>query len=339
MESTDPLRVSYTRGDEIESEHRAALAVVDSQGKLVAAAGDANLFAYFRSSAKPFQAIPLVESGAADAFGLTESELAFCCSSHHGEEAQQQAVAEMLKKIGADPGILQCGAASPLDDTEFARVTLGLVSPSPLQNCCSGKHAGMLATCLHLGYSVDSYLSPGHPLQVQILEIVADAMQVDPSSISLATDGCSLPTFGASVTSFARAFAALAAPEKSPSSGMQAHEPAIERLLAAMVSYPENIAGKGQLDTELMRLANGNVVAKMGAEGLLCMAVPEHELGVAIRICDGSYRGLNMLAISVLEQLSLVEPSELLEMKAALIQPVTNANGWTVGEVRTNLAI
>ena len=189
MESTNPLRVSYTRGDVIESEHRAALAVVDSQGNVVAAAGDPARFAYFRSSAKPFQAIPLVESGAADAFGLSESELAFCCSSHNGEAGQQQAVVEMLEKIGADPGMLQCGAAAPLDDAEFARVTLGLVPPSPLQNCCSGKHAGMLATCLHLGYPVDTYLSPEHPLQVQILEIVADAMQVEAASISLAVDG------------------------------------------------------------------------------------------------------------------------------------------------------
>ena len=106
-----------------------------------------------------------------------------------------------------------------------------------------------------------------------------------------------------------------------------------------MVRYPENIAGKGQLDTELMRLSNGTVVAKIGAEGLLCLALPQHELGVAIRIHDGSYRGLNILAITVLEQLNLVEPAELLAMKTALVQPVTNANGWTVGEVRTNLAI
>ncbi len=213
-----------------------------------------------------------------------------------GKRASSRQLRRCSGKSAPILDMLQCGAASPLDDREFARVTLGLVAPSPLQNCCSGKHAGMLATCLHLGYPVDSYLSPEHPLQVQIREIVADAMELDAASIPLAADGCSVPTFGASITDFAKSFAALAAPAKSPSSRVRSHESAITRLLAAMVRYPENIAGKGQLDTELMRLSNGNVVAKIGAEGLLCLAMPKHELGVAIRICDGSYRGLNILA-------------------------------------------
>lgn len=339
MENTHPLRVSYSRSDTIESEHLAGIAVVNTQGNLVATAGDPHLFGFFRSSAKPFQAIPLIESGAADRFGFTDSDLAFCCASHYGEAGQQQAVAQMLAKIGADPGMLQCGAAPPLDEMEFARVTLGLVAPSPLQNCCSGKHAGMLATCLQLGYPVESYLSPDHPLQVTILEIVADAMQRDTSSIAIAVDGCSVPTFGASVADFARAFAGLAAPKQSSSPRLRASEAAITRLLGAMVAYPENVAARGQLDTELMRLSNGRVVAKIGAEGLLCFALPESGLGVAIRIADGSYRGLNLLAISVLEQLDVLEDSEILAMKAALVQPVTNANGWIVGEVRTNLAL
>lgn len=339
MERTNPLRVCYTRGDAIESEHEAAIAVADSQGRLVAAAGDPDLFAYFRSSAKPFQAIPLVESGAADAFGFTASELAFCCSSHYGEAGQQQSVVTMLEKIGAEPGLLQCGAAPPLDGAELARVSLGLVDATPLQNCCSGKHAGMLATCLYLGYPTESYLSPEHPLQRQILEIVADAMQVDPAAVSLAVDGCSVPTFGARLTDFARAYAALAAPAQSPSARMRMHESAVARLLGAMAAYPENIAGPGSIDTELMRLSNGSVVAKIGAEGLLCLAVPAHELGIAIRIHDGSYRGLNVLAVSVLEQLGLVEPTVLTAMRSELVQPVINANGWTVGEVRTNLVL
>lgn len=339
VERTEPLRVLYTRGNAIESEHLAAVAVAGSQGSLVATAGDPSSFGYFRSSAKPFQAIPLIESGAADAFGFTESELAFCCSSHNGEPGQQQAVMDMLAKIGAAPELLQCGAAPPLDEKEAARVTLGLVSPSPLQNCCSGKHTGMLATCLHLGYPTDSYLSPEHPLQTMILEIVADAMQVNASSIHLAVDGCSVPTFGTSVADFARAFAAFAAPAMSPSARIRSYEQSFGRLYAAMVAYPENIAGRGSLDSELMRLSHGKVAAKIGAEGLLCLAVPGHGLGIAIRMLDGTYRGLNLLAVSVLEQLKLVDHDELSAMKAALLQPVTNANGWTVGEVRTNLAL
>lgn len=339
MAETIPLYVWYTRGDAIESEHQAAVAVVDGGGRLVAAAGDPNRFAYFRSSAKPFQAIPLVESGAADAFGFTEAELAFCCSSHHAQAYQQEAVVAMLEKIGASTDLLQCGAAPPLDAAELGRVSLGLDAPSPLQNCCSGKHTGMLATCLHLGYPTDSYLSPEHPLQVQIRTIVAEAMQVDADSIALAADGCSLPTFGAKVSDFARSYVALAAPGKSASKSVRAYESAIVRLRNAMARNPENISGKGELDCELMRLANGKVVAKLGAEGLLCVAVPEREIGFAIRMYDGTYRGLNLLAVSVLDQLNLVEPDAIEAMRSKLVQPVTNANGWTVGDVKTNLAL
>jgi L-asparaginase II len=197
----------------------------------------------------------------------------------------------------------------------------------------------MLATCFQLGYPIDSYLSPEHPLQLQILDLVAEAMGRESASIALATDGCSVPTFGGTVTEFARSFAALANPAIAPSDRIRAHEPAIARILAAMSAYPENIAGAGSLDTELMRLSNGEIVAKMGAEGLLCMALPKRGLGVAIRVSDGTYRGLDILAITVLEQLGLVESSMLTSMKTLLDQPVTNANGWTVGAFRTDLAI
>lgn len=339
MNQARPLRVTLSRGDHVESEHLAALAVVDRTGRLVASAGDADRFAYFRSSAKPFQAMPLVESGAADAFGFTESELAFCCSSHNGQADQQQAVVAMLDKIGADPGMLQCGAALPLDAAENARLALGLVPASPLQNCCSGKHTGMLATCLHLGYPVETYLEPDHPLQRSILANVTGAMRRDPASIALAADGCSVPTFGATVTDFARSYAALAAPAASPSETIRRQAATINRLTNAMTAYPESIAGKGELDTELMRLSNGEVVVKIGAEGLLCQAVPAHGVGIAIRIEDGTYRGLNILAISALEQLQLVDADAISAMKAALIKPITNANGWVVGQYETSLAL
>lgn len=339
MSGKNNLQVSVTRGDRVESVHQAVVAVAGPDGALTASAGDPDFFAYFRSSAKPFQAIPLVSSGAADAFGFTDSELAFCCSSHNADSGQQLAVQAMLQKIGMGVSQLQCGAAPPLDEEENARVLLGLVAPSALQNCCSGKHTGMLATCRHLGYPVETYLSADHPLQRQILELVAEAMQRDPASIALAADGCSVPTFGASVADFARAFAALAAPATAPSELIRSHQVTIERLLAVMSRYPDNIAGRGSLDTELMRLSNGTIAAKLGAEGLLCMALPEQGVGIAIRMCDGTYRGLNILAVEVLGQLGLVEPAALLAMEASLIEPIKNANGWVVGQFTTNLAL
>jgi L-asparaginase II len=185
------------RGGEIESIHHGVVAVANIEGKLVATAGDPNHFAFFRSSAKPFQALPAVISGAADAFGFTPAELALCCASHHAERHHQLEVAGMLAKLGLSPDALRCGAPLPGDETEAGRVAAGLVPRSPLQCDCSGKHTGMLAACLQYGFPIENYLEPTHPLQRQILEIMAAVMRMPEGEIRLGTDGCSLPTFGA----------------------------------------------------------------------------------------------------------------------------------------------
>src|SRR4051794_9113937 len=190
-----------TRGDRVESLHYGAIAVVDRDGNLVHSIGDPDLFLYFRSSAKPFQAIPVVESGAADRFGLTPGDLALCCASHHAEYGQQQQVLAMLAKLGLDDSALQCGAPLPSDQEEMAKVILGERARSPLQCDCSGKHTGMLAACLQLGYPIDGYLEPEHPLQQQIKKLVAEVCRIAEDDIVVGTDGCSVPTFGSSIGS------------------------------------------------------------------------------------------------------------------------------------------
>ena len=235
--------VEVMRGGEIESVHMGVVVVANSKGEVVAGAGDPDTFAYFRSSAKPFQAIPLVESGAADRFGFTPAELALCCASHNAEPRHQDQVAAMLAKLGLDQTALQCGAPLPSDPEEQGRVLAGLKERSPLQCDCSGKHTGMLATSLHLGYPIDNYLDPDHPLQLQIKSIIAEVL-CGQEELKLATDGCGLPTFGAPVRSFATAFATLAAPDQS-------HAEALNRLRAAMTAHPENVAGVGDLVTDL----------------------------------------------------------------------------------------
>src|SRR5262249_52393777 len=153
-EGVTTLLAEVTRGEAVESVHVGTIAVVNANGDLVAWAGDPTNFAYFRSSAKPFQAIPLVESGAADAFGFTPAEMALCCASHHAEPHHQREVAAMLAKLGLTEAALRCGSPLPGDEAEQGRVLAGLVAPSPLQCDCSGKHTGMLATCRHLGYPI-----------------------------------------------------------------------------------------------------------------------------------------------------------------------------------------
>jgi L-asparaginase II len=327
-----------TRGELVESAHHGVVVAVDVDGRTIGAAGDPYLPTYFRSSAKPFQAVPLVESGAADRFGFTDAELALCCSSHDAAPWQQQLVRGMLAKIGLGEDALKCGIAPPYDELEAARVKAGLVPPSPVQCDCSGKHTGMLATCLHRGWPIETYLDPQHPLQQQILKVVASALRMDVDEIALAPDGCSVPTFGAPLHAFAVAFATLATPERAAPPACT-HAPALNRLRSAIASHPEHIGGAGELDTDLMEVTGGRIVAKLGAEGLLCIAVPDRNVGIAVSILDGSERARGVVTLAALEQLELLSGEELTELHKRQNPPVTNFNGWTVGEMRATFTL
>lgn len=311
-----------TRGGQTESVHHGSIAVVDANARLVAHAGDPDLFLYFRSSAKPFQAIPVIESGAADRFEFTPAELALCCASHKGEPMHMEQVAAMLAKLGLDVTSLQCGIPSWCIEEAELRGR----QASPLQCDCSGKHTGMLAVCLHLGYPLDSYLDPEHPLQKTIRGLVAEACQVPAETLVTAVDGCSLPTFESSLTAFARAFAELARPTQHPD--------ALTRLRAAMTAHPLNVAGKGSIDTNVMTVGGGNMVAKIGAEGLLCVSVIDAGMGIAIRIADGSFRALPEVAIECLRQLDVVTEDQLSALRELHNQQVRNHNRIAVGERR-----
>jgi L-asparaginase II len=328
------LLAEVTRGGHVESVHYGSIVVSDASGVVVAWAGNPEQFAYFRSSAKPFQAIPVVESGAADRFGLTDAELALCCASHNAERHHQEQVAAMLQKLGLSPEALGCGCPLPSDEREAGKVLAGLVSPSPLHCDCSGKHAGMLASCLQLGYPLDDYRKPEHPLQQMIRQIIAEVCRVEATELAVAVDGCSVPTFGATLAAFARAYAALAVPTSVPQHAGGAHASALVRLRQAMMSHPENVAGRGELVTDLMRLGRGTIVAKSGAEGLLCLGLPQAGLGIAIRIADGSFRAHPVVAAQVLSQLGAVESGIIDELLGKHPPVVKNHNGWSVGEIR-----
>ena len=323
-----------TRGGITESVHHGVVVAVDARGDVIASAGDPEQVVFFRSSAKPFQAIPVIESGAADAFGFTPAELALCCASHEGSPAHQAQVKAMLAKIGLSPDALQCGCPLTGDDDESARITLGLVERTPLQCDCSGKHAGMLASIVHEGLSQADYLDPQHPLQQRILGIMSEVMRVPMEEIILGTDGCSLPTFAAPVRAFAASYAALAAPELVPDGAGREHALALNRLRDAMTAYPVNVSGEGNLVATIMEVSEGRVAAKSGAEGLLCLAVPERGLGIAIRIADGTFRTHAVATVSALEQLGILDNAMRQEILARHTPEIRNHNDLLVGEIR-----
>ncbi len=324
-----------TRGGRVESIHYGVVAVVDTDGASIASAGDTDHVVFYRSSAKPFQAVPLVESGAADAFGFTPAELALCCASHVATERHQAAVAAMLEKLGLDDSALKCGAPLPSDREAAAKVLRGETPKSQLQCDCSGKHTGMLATCLHLGEPLDDYRDPQHPAQQRILQVMSEVLRTPEEDIPLGIDGCSLPTFGGSIRAFATSYAALAAPERVPAGAGREHAAALNRLREAMIAHPENVSGDGRDSTDLMAVAEGRIVAKGGAEGLFCFGLPEQGLGVAIRILDGSSRAHAGVAMAVLEQLDLVPGRVIEEFRRRHPAVIINHNGMEVGDVRS----
>ena len=323
-----------TRGGVVESVHQGVVVAANTAGEIVAHAGDPETFAFYRSSAKPFQAVPVIESGAADRFGFTPAELALCCASHHAELRHQEQVRVMLGKLGLDESALQCGSPLPYDQEEMARVLTGQRAPSPLQCDCSGKHTGMLASCLALGYPIDDYLNPEHPLQRQILAIVAEVCRVQPAELALGTDGCSVPTFGASIGAFARSYAALAAPERVPEEFGGNHAAALDRLRAAMIAHPQNVSGKDSLVADVMEVGEGAFVCKSGAEGLFCLGVPEAGIGIAVRIADGSFRAHGVVLCETLRQLGLATDAQIEAILARDNPELRNHNKIHVGDIR-----
>ena len=323
--------VEVTRGGRVESIHYGAVAVVDAQGRVVAQAGDPALTTYLRSTAKPFQLLPFVETGGADRFGFGERELAVMAASHSGEPRHVEAVSGILDKIGLSEAALQCGAHWPFSEESTRILRASGREPTPVYNNCSGKHAGMLAACVARGLSTDDYLDPKHPIQQSILDTLAEMSGVEPDAIGVGVDGCSAPCFAISLHACAVAFARLVDPAGLP----EARRSAAERIIGAMTAYPEMVAGEGRLDTSLMRSTRGDVVSKGGAEGYCGMAVRSRGLGIALKIVDGNgERAVGPAAIETLRQLGALDDDASTELQPHARWIMKNHRQLDVGEVR-----
>ena len=322
------FRIEATRGDLVESVHPVSVAVVRADGTLVASAGDPSLVTFWRSAAKPFQALPLLEDGAADALAITPAELALACASH-SSEPRHLAVAEgLLRRIGATPADLACGPHPPLSPAVAERVIRDGIALTPLWSNCSGKHAGMLALARHHGWPLAGYTRPDHPVQQRIFQAVAHWTGMPPDRIGTATDGCTAVTFALPLGAMATAWARL---------GRDA-EPGPARLRAAMAAHPELVAGSGRLCTELMAASAARVLAKVGAAGVYCAAIPELGLGVALKVSDGDSESASVALLAVLEVLLARAGLERMYDPAAVARhgtrPVLNTRGDAVGMVR-----
>ncbi|MEO0545001.1 MAG: asparaginase [Pseudomonadota bacterium] len=327
----NPVIAQVLRGIRIESVHRGALAVVDADGTLVHARGDVDALAFPRSSLKLMQALPLVESGAADALDFDNKQMAAACASHSSSQMHVQVVGDMLQKAGVHEGDLQCGAHWPVySTTDVVAMAQRGEKPNRIHNNCSGKHAGFLCTCKHSGIAVDNYIDPQNPLQREVRALVGDLCGAVIGDDHCGLDGCSAPTFAVRIVGMANAHARLGTGQ-----GLAAgRADAAKRLLAACMVEPQMVADHGRYCTMLMQAAPGRLFAKTGAEGFYAASLPEKGLGIALKCDDGATRAAEVTMAAVLAQL-LGETDPAYEALVTLSrQDVRDWNKNTVGEVR-----
>lgn len=331
---TNPVLVEVLRGTLVESAHRGAAVVVDADGKTVLALGDTEKPVFPRSAVKAIQALPFVESGAADAFGFSDRELALACASHSGEPAHAELAAAMLAKAGVGADALECGAHWPSDQTAMVALARSGAAPSALHNNCSGKHSGFVCTCRHLGIAHQGYVRPEHRFQQMVRETMEAVTGAAHNETNRGTDGCSIPTFAVPLQSLALGFARMTtgnglAPERAK---------AARRLMSACMAEPFLVAGTARADTELMLAAPGRIFVKIGAEGVYCAAVPELGLGIALKCDDGAGRAAEVMIAAVLARFMAADEAVAEKMNKAANPILKNWNGIEVASLRPTKA-
>ena len=324
--------VEVRRGPHVESWHRIHAAVVMADGTVAAHTGDPSLVTFWRSAAKFFQAAPLVTSGAADALGLSDAELALTCASHNGEPRHLEVAAQLLGRSRSAVSDLHCGAHASLDDAIARRQVASGEQLTRLHSNCSGKHAGMLALAAHRAWPKAGYERPEHPVQRACLAEVRAWTGYAGAEVAWATDGCGVPTFVLPLLGMARAYARLAAAAEGGEAAGVA-EPgrrAARRLIEATVREPFLIAGTGRLDTDLIAATRGRVIAKVGADGVYSAALRDLALGVALKVEDGASRALGPALLAVLDALA---PGAIPANDGWRRRAVLNSNDASVGEI------
>lgn len=326
------------RGGTIESVHRGHIIVIDGRGETVASVGDPKAVTFFRSASKPFQAMPCITSGAADAFGFSDEEIALSCASHSGEPRHVRIAALMLERIGLTEAHLHCGTHMPFSEKESERMLRAGEYATQLHNNCSGKHAAMLALAKHIGADISTYESIENPVQQAILETVAQFSELPAEKIHLGVDGCVAPNFAMPLAAMARSFANLVLPKKFN----EKTQKACSRIVSALINFPELIGGTDRLDTVLMQAAPGKIISKVGAEGVwLCAVLPGEQyptgLSIAVKIEDGNdYRARPVVAVETLRHFGILAGDKLPELSPLHL---TNRRGDAVGLVEPAFTI
>jgi L-asparaginase II len=325
----NPVVAEIRRGSLVESRHRGSVAVVDDDGSLVLALGSVATLVYPRSAVKAMQALVLMESGAADRFGLDEEALALACASHGGEPGHVAVVERMLSAAGLDASALACGVHWPSHAPSAHALASSGATATALHNNCSGKHAGFLCAACALGVDPHRYTEPGHAVQRAVKAVLEDLAGIAIPDEHRAVDGCSVPTWAMPLSALARGFARFGSgkgmgPERCK---------AARRLRAACAAKPWHIAGTGRFCTAVMERFGDRVFVKTGAEGVFCGAIPGAGLGVAIKVDDGAARASEVAMAGVIERFVPLDDEDRAALDRLLRPALRNWNGIEVGAI------
>jgi L-asparaginase II len=324
------------RGDVVESRHLVSVALCDATGRLVAHSGDPGLVTYWRSSAKFFQAVPLITEGAAERFRFTDAELALACASHNGEPRHVELVRRVLERTECSEEDLVCCPHPSLSEAVAQEMGQRGEKLSRLHHNCSGKHAAMLALARAKGWPKSGYNLPEHGVQRRCLAEVAAWTGAGEDLIPLAADGCAVPNFALSLHAMALAYARLARAAVGDVAAAPSREAAqaTSHLVRAVSADPFFIAGRGRLDTDLIAASRGRVISKVGAEGVYCAALLDQGLGLALKVEDGAFRAAGPALLAALDHL-LETPIALPDSYRS--PPIRNSTGAVVGQLVVRL--
>ena len=327
---SNPVLVEVTRGNLVESRHRGLVIAVDGDGRTVFSLGETDTAVFPRSACKAMQGLPLMESGAADAYGFGNRELALACSSHSGEPEHVELAAKMLAAAGLDVSALECGAHWSSDQKTLIGQARSLEAPTALHNNCSGKHSGFICACCHSGTEVKGYVGYEHPLQQEIRGTMESLTGAILARDNCGVDGCSIPTYAVPLKGLAHGFAKMATgvdlgPERARAS---------KRLIEACMAEPFYVAGTKRACTRLMKTAPGRIFAKTGAEGVFCAAIPEKGIAIALKCEDGGTRAAEAMVAATLARFFRDEPELHAALMAQANHSMHNWNGIHVGDVR-----
>lgn len=323
------ILANVTRGEVVESSHRGNIVVADSSGTILAHMGNPEMVTFMRSAAKPLQALNVIRSDAYKKFQFTNEELAIFCASHYGERFHQEVIHKILQKMGDNLDSLLCGTPYSISTDYHEQQVREHHIMTTANSDCSGKHCGFLSVCHTKGYDGSMYDQLLHPMQQEILQILSDFCDMECEEFPIGMDGCGVPVHGMPLRNMAMAYARFANPEYAPIP----YQEGCKILFDAMNQAPHMIAGTNGFCTEFLQSTNGKFCGKSGAEAIYCIGVKNHDLGIVVKMEDGSDRALYPVVLSTLQQLGLLTIEEMHKLNRFTYKKIYNNRGEEVGSV------